>query len=434
MDHAVVLMLENRSFDHMLGFLYTDQGNRSSAGHPYEGLTGRESSPDRSGAETAVFRIDSTRPGAYYMSGANPGEGYHRTNRQLFGTATPPIPAPAATDRGLVIDFADTLDQRLEQGASVYPGTTAADIMGCLTPESLPVLSALARGYAVCDHWYGSVPTKTLPNRAFASAGTSLGRMNDRPDTFATPSVFGLLGERGIPWAMYGYEAQPLTRGWFTDTVHADERHFGRFTDFRNAAADGSPPAFTLLEPSWSSAGNSQHPNADVALGERLILDVYRALRDGPGWERTLLIVTYDEHGGCYDHVPSPSGAVPPDDQAGDFGFDFTRFGPRVPTVLVSPLIEPGSVFRVPDGSTPLDHTSVLKTVQGRWNLPALTARDRAAPGFAAVLNLAVPRADDPLAGIVVPTTTEAHPAAAETPHLQALRDQLGARRLIPDV
>ncbi|MFF6946942.1 alkaline phosphatase family protein, partial [Streptomyces lavendulae] len=433
-DHFVVLMLENRSFDHMLGFLYTDQGNRSSAGHPYEGLTGAESNPDRSGTETAVFRIDSTRPGAYYMPGANPGEGYRQTNRQLFGTANPPTPAPAATNRGFLIDFADMLDRRLEQGASVYPGTTAADIMGCFAPGSLPVLSSLARGYAVCDHWYGSVPTETIPNRAFACAGTSLGRMNDRTDTFVAPSIFGLLGDHGIPWAVYGYEAQPLTRGLFTDTAHADERHFGRFADFRNAAANGSLPGFSLLEPSWSSAGNSQHPNADVALGEQLILDVYRALRDGPAWARTLLVITYDEHGGCYDHVPPPSGAMPPDEWPGDFGFDFTRFGPRVPTVLVSPLIEPGSVFRVPDGSVPLDHTSVLKTVEERWNLPALTARDRAAPGFGEVLTLDEPRDDDPLAGVVAPTTAEANPAAAETARLQEVRDQLCARRLIPDV
>ncbi len=84
-----------------------------------------------------------------------------------------------------------------------------------------------------------------------------------------------------------------------------------------------------------------------MALGEQLIHDVYEALRNGPGWAQTLLVVTYDEHGGCYDHVPPPAGAVPPDDDAGEFGFDFTRFGLRVPTVLVSPLIAPGTVFRV---------------------------------------------------------------------------------------
>ena len=107
------------------------------------------------------------------------------------------------------------------------------------------------------------------------------------------------------------------------------------------------------------------------------------ALRDGPGWDQTLLIVTYDEHGGCYDHVPPPSGAIPPDQAIGEYGFDFTRFGVRVPAVLVSPLIAAGTVFRVPAGSMPLDHTSILKTVETRWGLPSLTARDAAAPDVA---------------------------------------------------
>ena len=87
-------------------------------------------------------------------------------------------------------------------------------------------------------------------------------------------------------------------------------------------------------------------------------------MRSGPGWAQTLLVVTYDEHGGCYDHVPPPAGAVPPDNTAGEFGFDFSRFGVRVPTVLISPLIAPGTVYRAPAPGTPFDHTSVLKTVE----------------------------------------------------------------------
>ena len=125
-----------------------------------------------------------------------------------------------------------------------------------------------------------------------------------------------------------------------------------------------------------------------MALGEQLIHDTYEALRAGPGWAQTLLVLTYDEHGGCYDHVPPPWGATPPDNTAGEFGFGFNRFGVRVPTLLISPLIAPGTVYRVPAGSTPLDHTSILKTVEQRWNLPPLTARDAAAPGFGDVLTL----------------------------------------------
>jgi phospholipase C len=127
--------------------------------------------------------------------------------------------------------------------------------------------------------------------------------------------------------------------------------------------------------------GNSQHPNYDVALGEQLIHDVYYALRNGPAWNQTVLIVTHDEHGGCYDHVSPPTGAVAPDSSAGEFGFDFTRYGVRVPAVLVSPLITAGTVFR-PSGTVPLDHTSILKTVETRWGLPPLTARGASTPAF----------------------------------------------------
>jgi phospholipase C len=151
-----------------------------------------------------------------------------------------------------------------------------------------------------------------------------------------------------------------------------------------------------------------------VARGEQLVHDVYYALRNGPNWTGTLLIITYDEHGGCYDHVPPPSGAVPPDATAGEFGFDFTRFGVRVPTLLVSPRIVAGTVFRAPQNATPFDHTSILKTVERRWNLPPLTRRDAAAPDLGDVLTLASPRTDDPLAGLTVPvraaTVTERSP------------------------
>jgi phospholipase C len=292
------------------------------------------------------------------------------------------------------------------------------------------VLSGLARGYAVCDHWYSAAPTETLPNRAFACAATSQGHMDDKTHTFTSPSIFGLLGSHGLEWAIYGYDAQPLTRSTFTDIANASGGSFGLFTDFKAAVAAGGLGAFTFLEPSWGSTGNSQHPNYNVALGEQLILDVYQALRSGPGWQKTLLIITYDEHGGCYDHVPPPSGATPPDSDTGEFGFDFTRFGVRVPTVLVSPLIAAGTVYRVAAGSMPLDHTSILKSVQQRWGLPSLTARDAAAPGFGDVLTLATPRTDDPVAGVTVPTAaTGPGPAAGQASHLQRVQAELISRK-----
>ncbi|MFE3877164.1 alkaline phosphatase family protein [Kitasatospora sp. NPDC059146] len=431
-EHLVVLMLENRSFDHMLGFLYTDEGNVSPAGQPYEGLTGQETNPDQNGKLVTVRRIQSTDPHPYFMPGANPGEGYGPTNAQLFGTTDPPTP-PVAGMQGFVTDFARVLDLPPQPNHTVLPGTVPADIMSCHTPDTLPVLSALARGYAVCDHWYSSVPTETLPNRAFSCAATSQGHLDDHTHNFTCPSIFGRLTSADVSWRAYGYHAAPMVSGNFPDIHGASADHFGVFTAFQAAAAAGTLPAFTFLEPSWGATGNSEHPVLDVALGEQLIRDVYRALRGGPAWGQTLLVITYDEHGGCYDHVPPPTTATPPGDgTTGELGFDFERFGVRVPTVLVSPLIAPGTVFRSPDAAAQLDHTSVLRTVERRWSLPALTARDAAAADIGAVLTLAAPRTDDVLAGVTAPTAAAVNPAAGEVTHLQQVYADLVARRLIP--
>ena len=430
-EHVVVLMLENRSFDHMLGFLYP--GNVTPSGQPFEGLTGTESNPGSNGQPVTVFKIEPTTPNAYYMPGADPGEGYMATNDQLYGNDNGPASSgQAATCQGFIADYAYTLGwQSKEKSGSwpIVPGTVEGDIMGCFTPEALPVLSALAKGYAVCDQWFSSAPTETLPNRAFACAATSQGHMDDKTHTFSSPTIFGLLQAANLGWAIYGYDAEPLTKNTFTQISSADASHFGQFTDFQAAAAAGTLPAYTFLEPSWSSSGNSQHPNYDVALGEQLIHDVYEALRAGPGWPGTLLVITYDEHGGCYDHVPPPWGAVPPDHDTGEFSFGFDRFGVRVPTVLVSPLIPAGTVYRVPAGGTPLDHTSVLKTVEQRWNLATLTARDAAAPGFGDVFTLSTPRTDDVLAGVTVPVASGPGPAAGTVSHLESIRAELISRQ-----
>ncbi|HET9897583.1 MAG TPA: alkaline phosphatase family protein [Streptosporangiaceae bacterium] len=429
-DHVVVLMLENRSFDHMLGFLYADAGNVTPSGQPYEGLSGSESNQDASGQSVMVFKIEPGTPNGYYMPGADPGEGYMATNSQLFGTTAAPADPGAPSMQGFVKDFAYTLGwQSRERGWTIVPGTTASDIMGCFTPEALPVLSALARGYAVCDHWFSSVPTETMPNRAFALAATSQGHMDDKNHLFTSPSIFGLLGSHGLTWGIYGYTAEPLTKSTFTDIATAAGGTVGKFSDFTAAAAAGSLPAFSFLEPSWASTGNSQHPAYDVALGEQLMHDVYEAVRGGPGWAQTLLIITYDEHGGCYDHVPPPAGAVAADSSVGEFGFDFKRFGVRVPAVLISPLIAPGTVYRVPAGTTPLDHTSILKVVEHRWGLPPLTLRDAEAPSFADVLTLTTPRTDDVLAGVTVPVATSPNPAATMPSHLQEIHAELISRR-----
>ena len=433
-DHIVVLMLENRSFDHMLGFLYSDAGNVSPLKQPFDGLTGQESNPDKTGAAVPVYRIQAGDANAYFMPGADPGEGYAATNNQLFGNINPPSP-PNATNQGFVKDFEYTLGwQTGKPGWTVLPGTTAKNIMGMFTPEMLPILSGLARGYAVCDRWFASVPTETLPNRAFACAGTSQGHTDDKTArTFTCPSIFGLLDKNGLGWSIYGYDAVPLTRLNFPDTHNAAATHFGVFTDFQAAAAKGTLPPYTFLEPKFRTGGNDQHPVNDVALGEQLIHDVYYALRNGAAWAKTMLIVTYDEHGGNYDHVAPPTGAVPPDNSVGEHGFDFTRFGVRVPAVIVSPLIAAGTVFRAPDAGPPIDHTSILRTIEKRWNLPALTARDAAAPDLGGVLTLAAARTDDPLQGVKVPQSGQATPGAEVMSHLQEIKAGLVSQLLVAD-
>jgi len=423
-DHIVVVMLENRSFDHMLGFLYADKGNVSPTGQKFEGLTGNETNPDGKGNQVKVFKIQPTDPHPYAIPGADPGEGYLNTNWQLFGAEQQPSPIVPATNQGFITNFASTLVWESKEAGRVVPGTAASQIMGMFTPQTLPILSNLASGYAVCDHWFGSAPTETFPNRAFVAMATSQGFVQDKScKLYTAPSIYTLLGKHGQTWAIYGYDAPPLSRGSISDIKAAPPANFGEFADFQKAVKSGALANYVFLEPSWGSSGNNQHPNYNVAAGEQFLHDIYYTLFGSSIWQKTLLIITYDEHGGCYDHVPPPENAVAPDNSAGELGFAFTRFGPRVPTVLVSPLIPAGTVFRA-TGATPFDHTSILATVEKRFTLPSLTKRDAAAPDVGGVLTLQKARTDDPLKGIKVPTSTAQVAHAPGPSHLeQALAD-----------
>ena len=304
------LGLENRSFDHLLGFLYADSGNLSPTGATFEGLTGQESNPDASGQAVAVFKINPTDPGAYFMPGADPGEGYANTNSQLFGSGT---------HRGHRHDRREHHGRVHSRGApgAVRPGPRLCRLR---PPVQLGAYRDLPEpGLRLRGHQPGPYERRhRLPH----------GAEHLRPDDGAQPDLEDLRLRRGA-----------IDRKNFPDTTTAPDANFGKFADFTADAAAGRPPRYCFLEPSRGSSGNSQHPNYDVSLGEKLIHDVYYALRSGPAWAQTLLIISCNEHGGCYDHVPPPAGAVPPDGSPGEFGFDFTRFGVRVPAVLVSPLI-----------------------------------------------------------------------------------------------
>jgi phospholipase C len=177
-------MLENRSFDQMLGFLYADNGSKSPTGDPFEGLKGDESNPDDAGRSVKVFRIDNNAKHPYLMPGADPGEGFFNTNYQLFRTDTPAQRAVPTND-GFVINFkAAIASDQSRHFKDTLPGTDPSEIMGMYSPEMLPVMSALAKGFAVCDQWFSSAPTQTIPNRAFAAAGTSQGHLDNHVKVF----------------------------------------------------------------------------------------------------------------------------------------------------------------------------------------------------------------------------------------------------------
>ena len=417
--HIVQLMLENRSFDQMLGFLYGGKPTTPD-GTPFAGLTGSESNLDANGRTVTISTIVSTTQNPYLRPGADPGEGFYNTNIQLFSAQQAPANA-VPTNQGFVLNFQSAIaSDAANHFSDSLPGTLPADIMEAYAPEMLPIMSTLATRYAVCDHWFASAPTQTVPNRAFAAAATSLRHLDNVVKVFTCPSIFGRLADAGQDWSIFGYSTAPLTRLDFPDTMHADESHFGLFADFQQRAAAGTLAPYTFLEPSWGANGNSQHPNYDVAQGEQLISDVYRALRTGPGWNETLLIITYDEHGGNYDHVAPPATAVTPDNSVGEFdNFTFNRFGVRVPALLISPYIKPGTVYRASSGT--IDHTSVLKTIEECWNLPPFTKRDAAAPSLSGVLTLSSPRTDDPLQGVLAPVSAAAHPNQAMPSTLEKL-------------
>ena len=454
-NHIVVVMLENRSFDHMLGFLYKDSNNISPLGHPFEGLTGEETNPDSEGNPVRVFPIPADQH-PYFWPGTDPGEGYNNTNSQLFGNYQTPAPGTRATNKGFIKNFEYTLawqKKTNEQKPGSWPtvqGTKGSRIMGMYTPELLPVLSSLAKGYAVCDHWYCSVPTETLPNRAFVHMATSQGRLSDDDKEYSATTIFNRFEDGKYTWAIYGYTTPHLTRQSLQALPpHPANGQFGNFKNFQKAVTNGTLANYVFLAPEFGPDGNSQHPNDDVAKGEQFLHDIYTTLFGSRVWKKTLLVITYDEHGGCYDHVAPPDNATQPADCPDRDGFNFQRFGVRVPTVLVSPWIKAGTVYRVPDSPsrkkgkakipTPFDHTSILSTLEKRFRLRSLTVRDAAAPHLGGVLTLKTPRKDDPLAHVRPPQSEGPPPTErngeyrGKPSHLQKVDTELASRLPIKD-
>lgn len=397
-EHVVVLMLENRSFDCMLGRLYP----KSDA---FDGLDGSESNswhrPDGAVEEIRVWNSAAMRPEIACMPQSDPGELFADIQMQLFGLGG------AAEGRPSMSGFVDNFMR--QPPADCAPDPKA--IMHYFTPAQVPVISRLATAFGVSDRWHASGPCETWPNRYFAHAGTGGGYVNNEHPHFphrrprCLPTIFRRLDRSGCSWKIYFHDlpqAATLMDLWLKIPTR-----FCLFqTTFEDDARAGRLPNYSFVEPRyfasrWSSnVPNDQHPPHNILYGEQLIAMVYNAVRNSPNWPRTLLIVTYDEHGGCFDHVPPPA-AVPPGGPYPD-GFTFDRYGVRVPAVVISPYVAPGSIIRPPQPPPgapgyPFDHASIIATLQKVFELgPPMTRRVAAAPDLLTALSLTEPLNDGP--------------------------------------
>src|SRR5215469_4711051 len=430
LDHVVLVLFENRSLDNVLGRLYGPGDGKA-----FERVIGKElSNPIPGWAEHGADRkvvpysvttdMDSPNP--------DPGEEWYHTNTQLFGAiddhnrfklgegvaapwnAPPPDAVPAMD--GFVADYISTFTGEVGRQPTYEE---YAQIMTGYTPQQLPVLSGIAREFGVFDHWFSEVPSQTFMNRSFWTAATSSGLVVNSPvrkwfTKNDAETIFERLEQHGKTWKVYVMEPMCLS---FTGVIHYPRlkdrlaTHFVRFSEFEKDAAAGTLPDFSLIEPDMIAGHGDYHPafgrsyfggNVDIGLdpssamlgGEAFLERVFNAYRSAtaePGtnvWNTTLLI-GWDEPGGTYDHVPP--GPVPPPDPAapaGEFGFTFDRSGYRVPAIIVSPWVEPGSVY-----NEEYRHTSLIATLRKTWGLgEPFTQRDASARTFDHVFSLATPR------------------------------------------
>jgi phospholipase C len=371
--HVVVLMLENRSFDHMLGSL-------------------REVFPALDGIDPVNpgSNVDPREPNPPYFQKPTSTTALPHDPRHDLANVRHQVDSPLGRCGGFVDDF------KTAYGA---PREVTQEVMGYYDFGDLPAIHRLAAEFTICDRWFSSVPGPTWTNRLFAHSGTSLGRVempnppfNLQLFRYNQTTLYDRLNEQGISWRIYyGDVPQSLILEHQRRPQNAVRyRRFagGLFTDsFEQAAASapGDFPQFVFIEPSYFLNQNDQHPPSDVMHGDVLIARVYNALRRNEAlWAETLLVIVYDEHGGFYDHV-YPGPAVPPDGHAEEYTFD--RYGVRVPAILASPWVGRGAF------ATELDHTSLLRYLSDKWQLGPLGARTAVANSFAGAI-LASPRLD----------------------------------------
>jgi phospholipase C len=405
-EHVVVAMLENRSLDNLCGWLYEDLGSPPSVFLPAGSLAFFNGLDPGMGNPTNTSYFNGAPPSmasvvrgttASTLPNPDPEETFSNVTYQIYGPEEPG-PDPRWPMQGFVLNYAAT-------GAA-----DPAGIMETYTPEQVPVLSALARNFAISDAWFASVPSQTWPNRSFVHAGTSNGHVDNGdpsdPLDWDVRTIFKVLEDSSpkITWSVFSdaWIAPSLTRVQFPELWDLSlDGHFQHFKSFRDACAtQGALPQYSFLEPSFLFHPSDQHPPHDVAAGERFLYEIWQAVRSSPDWPQILLVILYDEHGGCFDHVLPSWGAAPPAAAGpGDEGFGFDRFGIRVPAVVVSPWIEAGTVFRS-DTETPYDHASILATLRDWLSLEGdaavLGGRVGAAPTLEQVLSREEVRTDMP--------------------------------------
>lgn len=404
--HVVVLALENRSFDQILGSLKAEfpELDGIDPGHPRTNFV----ATDRFEQQPTTRNISVTDP-------------KHETRNVLLQIK--------ADNAYFVLDYA------LE-----YPVSSReerAEVMGYFPPGSLPGFHTLARNFAVCDAWFSSLPGPTWPNRLFLLSGTSLGHVEMPVDLFNPnlhwydqTTIFDRLDEKSIPWKVYAGDF-PLS----LLLVHQlTPQNLARLHDFESfltdaAGSEAEFPAFAFIEPDYvGPTANDGHPPHDLRRADALVADVYNALRKNEAlWMSTLFVVVFDEHGGFYDHVAPPTDAEPPDDKI--HGFDFRTLGVRVPALLVSPWVERTVV------KARFDHTSLLRYLCDKWELGPLGNRTAAANSFAPWIGTrAAARTDTPpvitIPPIPIGTPVELRELTDNERALQLLSEQLQTRSL----
>lgn len=397
-EHVIVLMLENRSFDHMLGVF-----------------------------QEIYPKLEGIPPG-----GSSQKDYYSKTRvayQQLPNTQRQLDPSPLHEHGDVMLQIANNMSGFINSYATVS-GAKEADypaIMGYYPMDFLPVLHTLAKNFTICDHWFSSLPGPTWPNRFFVHSASSNGHVS-MPDGFYHPdipslhqpqdTIYNRLQDKGISWGIFH---NGLSQALLLEKLWDHPWHFHpieRFYEMCQNPNDNDPPLpkYCFLEPAFRGAEeDDQHPPADVMNGELLIAKVYNAIRSSPIWEKCLLVITYDEHGGFYDHVV-PEKAIPPDGNTGEFAFN--QYGPRVPALLISP--------RAPKNfkDTIFDHTSIIRYLCEKWDLPPLNARDAQANSIGSALDLSGPlRTDTPetvQAPIATPVPVPSN-SASVTDHEQGL-------------